>query len=105
MEKLDHRAFEELVEEEEQTCLVLFSRKSCHVCQAVHPILEGLEEEYADSDFAFYQVDVEEEPGLFQRMGGKGVPQVLYFAHGEIEARLAGEHEEDEYADQIEALL
>lgn len=102
MDKLDQRAFEELVEEEEQSCLVLFSRKSCHVCQAIHPILEGLEAEFPD--FPFYQVDVEEQPALFQHVGGKGVPQVLYFAHGETSARLVGEHTEDEYAELIEQL-
>ena len=104
MEKLNRAAFEELVEEEEQPCLVLFSRKDCHVCQAVHPILEDLEPDY-EASIAFYQVDVEEEPGLFQKYGGKGVPQVLSFQHGEVAMRMAGQHDEDDYIEQIEAIL
>lgn len=104
MEKLNHAAFEELVLDEEQPCLVLFSRKDCHVCQAVHPVLEDLEPDY-EADISFYHVDVEEEPGLFQKYGGKGVPQVLSFQDGEVVQRLAGQHDEDEYIEQIEGLL
>lgn len=50
----------------------LFSRKDCHVCQEVHPLLEGLAEEYADQDFGFYNVDVDEQRDLFQKMALKG---------------------------------
>ena len=102
METLCQAEFEELVIEEEEASLILFSRKSCHVCQAVHPMLEDLEPDYVD--VKFYHVDVEEEPGLFQKYGGKGVPQVISFRGGELVKRLAGQHEEDEYIDQIEEI-
>ena len=46
MEKLSQAEFDENVIEEEQHCIVLFSRKDCHVCQAVHPMLEDLESDY-----------------------------------------------------------
>ena len=81
MEKLSQTEFDENVIEEEQHCIVLFSRKDCHVCQAVHPMLEDLESDYGS--IPFYQVDVEEEPALFQKYGGKGVPQVISFQGGE----------------------
>ena len=90
MEKLSQAEFDENVIEEEQHCIVLFSRKDCHVCQAVHPMLEDLESDYGS--IPFYQVDVEEEPALFQKYGGKGVPQVISFQGGEIVKRLAGPH-------------
>ena len=103
MEKISAVEFNELIIEEEEPSVVLFSRKTCHVCQDVHPIIEGLEKEY--SGVHFYHVDVEEQTPLFQKYGGKGVPQVMTFAHGELVKRLAGRHDEDEYADQIEEII
>jgi thioredoxin 1 len=102
METLSQAEFEEYVMEEETPSIVLFSRKSCHVCQAVHPMLEDLEGDYPG--VKFYHVDVEDEPGLFQKYGGKGVPQVISFRGGEPVKRLAGQQEEDSYIDQIEEI-
>ncbi len=103
MKKLSAIEFEELIIEEEQKAAVLFSRKTCHVCQAVHPLIEEMEQDYPG--IKFYSVDVEEESNLFMKYGGKGVPQLITFCHGEIVDRLAGQHEEDEYAEQIEKII
>ena len=43
MKKLNTTAFREYVENDGETCLVVFSRKSCHVCQGIHGILDDLE--------------------------------------------------------------
>ena len=64
--KLNSVAFEEYVENDGETCLVIFSRKSCHVCQGVHAVLEDLEGDY-NGKMPFYEVDVEEEPALFEK--------------------------------------
>ena len=42
MEKLNDSSFEEIIYDDGEPCLVMFSRKSCHVCQAVHPKIEEL---------------------------------------------------------------
>lgn len=101
MKKLNSVAFEEYVENDGETCLVIFSRKSCHVCQGVHAVLEDLEADYKGK-LPFYEVDVEAESGLFEKMMMKGVPQVVIFDNGEIVEKLAGSHEEDDYIDAIE---
>lgn len=103
METLNRVAFQEIVEGDGEPCLVIFSRKSCHVCQAVHGKLDNLEKEY--TDVPFYEVDVEAEPELQNKFSLKGVPHVLFFRDGEVLDRLTGNHDEDEYADKIEALL
>ena len=41
MEQLNEVEFQERVYDDGEPCLVLFSRKDCHVCQEVHPVLEG----------------------------------------------------------------
>ena len=101
MKKLNQRAFEEYVENEGKTCMVIFSRKSCHICQEVHSILRELEEDYK-KQLVFYEVDVEEETSLFEKLGMKGVPQVLLFDNGRIKEKLTGRHEDEEYIDIIE---
>lgn len=101
MKKLNSRAFEEYIENDGETCLVIFSRKSCHVCKGVHAVLEDLEGDYKGK-MPFYEVDVEEEAALFEKMMMKGVPQVIIFDNGEPVEKLAGNHEEDDYIDVIE---
>ncbi len=103
METLNRVAFQEIVEEDGEACLVIFSRKTCHVCQAVHGKLDNLKEEYPD--VPFYEVDVEAEPELQAKFSLKGVPHVLFFKDGEVQARLTGNNDEDAYAEKIEELL
>lgn len=106
MQKLDSNMFEEIIYDNEESCLVIFSRKTCHVCQAVKPIIEEIaaDPQYAGK-FGFYTVDVEEQPALFQRFSLKGVPQVLFFSEGEYKGKMAGEKEEEEYRDKIAELI
>ena len=104
MKKLNSVAFEEYVENDGETCLVIFSRKSCHVCQGVHAVLEDLEGDYKGK-MPFYEVDVEEEPALFETMMMKGVPQVVIFDNGDPVEKLAGNREEDDYIDAIEKYI
>lgn len=106
MQKLDSNMFEEIIYDNEENCLVIFSRKTCHVCQAVKPIIEEIaaDPQYAGK-FGFYTVDVEEQPALFQRFSLKGVPQVLFFSEGEYKGKMAGEKEEEEYRDKIAEII
>ena len=104
MKKLNSRAFEEYIENDGETCLVIFSRKSCHVCQGVHAVLEDLEGDYKGK-MPFYEVDVEEEAALFEKMMMKGVPQVVIFDNGDPVEKLAGNHEKDDYIDAIEKYI
>ena len=104
MRELNQNEFDELIYDECMPCLVIFTRKSCHVCQAVKPKLAELEEEYGDQ-FGFFAVDVEEEEKLFQRFNMKGVPQVMFFKDGEFVTKMAGEKDLDTYAAEIEKIL
>lgn len=104
MQKLTADLFEEIIYDDGEPCLVVFSRQSCHVCQEVKPILEEMAPEY-EGKFGFYQVDIEEEKDLFQRFSLKGVPQVLFFNDGEFLGKFAGKKEEEEYADKIAEII
>lgn len=104
LQKLDNNLFEEVIYDQGKPCLVIFSRKSCHVCQGVVPVLEELQPKY-EGKFGFYYVDVEEQKALFQRFSLKGVPQLLFFKDGEYQGKLAGGVEEEEVADKIGEFL
>ena len=104
MQDLDSNTFEEIIYDEGEACLVIFSRKSCHVWQEVHPLLDEIQPDY-EGKFGFYHVDVEEQKPLFQRFSLKGVPQVLYFKDGEFLGKMAGKKEEQEYRDKIESII
>lgn len=101
-EELNAAAFEEIVEDGGDRCLVLFSRESCTVCQSVHSKLETLEGEYPD--VPFYGVDVEKQPRLMAKFHLKGVPQTLFFTGGELRSRITGDASEDDFAERIESL-
>ncbi|MDP4161137.1 MAG: thioredoxin family protein [Bacillota bacterium] len=104
LEKLNADQFEKLIYGNEEQCLVMFSRKTCHVCQGVVPVLEEMQQQYKDK-FAFYYVDVEDDKDLFQRFSLKGVPQILFFKEGEYQGKLAGAVDEDKVMDKIAEVL
>ena len=102
--ELDNDTFEEKIYDLEETCAVVFSRKNCHVCKVVVPMVEELADSYAAFTINFYRVDVEDQPALFTRFPLKGVPSILFFSDGDYKSRLAGEIEEEQVIEMIEAL-
>ena len=105
MKDLTAANFDEVIYDDCEPCLVLFSRKTCHVCKEVHPMLEEIEQDYEGKDFHFYHVDVEEQSGLFGRFALKGVPQVLFFKDGEFAGKITGKKDEEEYTDKIDEII
>lgn len=104
LQQLDKNSFEEKIYDNEEPCLVIFSRKGCHVCQSVVPILEELAPNY-EGKFGFYYVDVEEQKSLFQSFSLKGVPQILFFKEGGYVGKMAGEVEDDQIEEKIAEIL
>ncbi|WP_434510644.1 thioredoxin family protein [Desulfitobacterium sp. AusDCA] len=104
LDQLNANRFEETIYDKGEACLVIFSRKTCHVCQGVVPILEEMQPKY-EGKFGFYHVDVEEDKNLFQRFSLKGVPQILFFKDGEYQGKLAGAVEEEQIEDKISEVM
>lgn len=104
LQQLNSNRFEEVIYDDCEPCLVLFSRKDCHVCKEVAPLLEELQPQY-EGKFGFYYADVEEDKNLFQRFSLKGVPQILFFNEGEYQGKLAGHVEDDEVEEKITEVL
>ena len=104
LKRLNVVTFEEVIYDNCEACSVIFSRKSCHVCKDVVPMLEELSEKY-EGKVGFYYVDVEEDKELFSRFSLKGVPQILFFNGGEYKGKFAGSVEENAVASKIEEIL
>lgn len=104
LQQLNSNRFEEIIYDNCEPCLVVFSKKECHVCKEVVPMLEELKPQYEDK-FGFYYVDVEEDKNLFQRFSLKGVPQILFFKDGEYQGKLAGKVEEETVEEKIAEVL
>ncbi|MEL7564830.1 MAG: thioredoxin family protein [Dehalobacterium sp.] len=103
LQQLNAITFEEVIYDNGEPCLVIFSRKTCHVCQQVVPVLEELQPKY-EGKFGFYYVDVEENASLFQQFSLKGVPQILYFNNGEYRGKQAGLVDEEKVEEKIAAV-
>lgn len=104
LEQLNLSSFEKVIYNNGEPCLVIFTRKTCHVCQEVKPVLEDLQPKF-EGKFSFYTVDIEEDKALFQRFSLKGVPQILFFKEGEYQGKLAGAADEDKVIDKIAEVL
>lgn len=102
--QLNEATFEQIVYDKGEPCLVIFSRKDCHVCKQIVPLLEDLQPNY-EGNFGFYYVDVEEDKGLFQKFSLKGVPQILFFNDGVYNGKLTGEVEDEQVEEKIEEVL
>jgi thioredoxin 1 len=104
LQQLNANTLEDIVYDNGEPCLVVFSRKDCHVCKQVVPLLEELQPKY-EGKFGFYRVDVEEDASLFRRFSLKGVPQILYFNNGEYHGKQAGLVEDDQVEEKIASIL
>lgn len=96
--------FNKVIYDNNEACVVAFTRHDCHVCKEVTPRLEQVAEKYQDR-VLFYAMDVEQEKALFKSLSLKGVPQLLFFKDGEFYGKLAGDVEEEDMAAKIEELL
>jgi len=104
LQQLNANKFEEIIYDSGESCLVIFSRKSCHICKQVVSVLEELQPNY-EGKFGFYYVDIEDNVSLFQRFSLKGVPQILYFNDGEFYGKQAGIVEEEQVEGKISNIL
>ncbi len=89
LQYLDSYYFDEVIYDNAESSLVLFSRASCSICKGLVLILEDLQSKYSDK-YNFYIVDAEKQENLFQRFSLQGVPQILFFKEGVYRGKLAG---------------
>lgn len=100
IQHLDSNHFDEIIYDNAEPSLVIFSRESCNICQGVVLILEDLQSKY-NGNYHFYYVDVEKQKNLFRRFSLQGVPQILFFKEGEYQGKLAGRMVDEQIEEKI----
>ena len=90
----DEEEFDTEIYDEEATALVFFHKKNCPACKGAEAILERLNTFTVD----IFDIDVEDNSGIFRRFCLSGVPQVLGFKDGMFLEVLTGLHEPEAYS-------
>lgn len=103
---IDSNDFDEIIYDNAEPSLIIFSRENCNICKGMVLVLEELQEKY-NGIYNFYYVDVEKQMNLFQRFSLQGVPQILFFKDGAYQGKLAGhvidEKVEEKIAEVVKA--
>ena len=86
--------FESKVLKSEKPVLVDFWAEWCGPCRALAPILEEISTEIGDQA-EILKVNVDENEGLAQQYGIRGIPTLIFFKDGQAQKTLVGNQSKD----------
>ena len=86
---VDEQNFEQDVLQSDRPVLVDFYADWCGPCQTIKPVLEELAREH-DGHVDVRKADVDENQGLAQHYGVRGIPTLLLFKDGQVQETLVG---------------
>lgn len=87
VKKISEKEFAQVMEHE--VAVIDFSAAWCMPCKMLAPVLEEVSEEL-DGKAAFYNVDVDENPGLAQQYGIAHIPAIVLLKNGAKEDMQVG---------------
>ena len=83
------QAFETQVLGAELPTLVDFWADWCGPCKMIAPVLEDIAQEY-QGRLAIVKMNIDENPETPQKLGVRGIPTLMLFKDGELEATKVG---------------
>lgn len=86
---LNDNTFEQNVLKADGPVLVDYWAEWCGPCKMISPILEEIAKEYAGK-LTIVKVNIDENPATPQRYGVRGIPTLMLFKDGEVEATKVG---------------
>lgn len=82
-------SFEEEVLNSEQPALVDYWAEWCGPCKTLTPILEEMAQEY-EGKLKICKLNIDENPSTPPRYGIRGIPTLMLFKNGHVEATKVG---------------
>ena len=101
---IDDADFNEKVLKSGTPVLVDFWAEWCGPCKMIAPILDEIAGEYADK-LTVAKVNIDNNPGTPQRYGVRGIPTLMIFKDGEVQATKVGAVAKSQLAAFIDANL
>ena len=93
--------FESDVLQADRPVLVDFWAPWCAPCRMLAPIVDAVAEKYSESA-RVVKLNVDENPGVSQRYGIKGIPTLILFKNGKEEERVVGATSKDAISRMID---
>ncbi len=96
--------FNDTVINAEKPVLVDYWAEWCGPCKMIAPVLDEIAGEYADK-LTIVKLNIDENPETPQHYGVRGIPTLMLFSDGEIEATKVGALTKSQLADFLDSNL
>ena len=81
--------FDDRVLKSEGPVLVDYWAEWCGPCKMIAPILDKIASEY-EGRLTVVKINIDDNPGIPQKYGVRGIPTLMLFKNGEVEATKVG---------------
>ncbi|MFN2475196.1 MAG: thioredoxin [Chthoniobacterales bacterium] len=101
---INEASFEKAVIDSPIPVVVDFWAEWCGPCKMIAPVLNEIAKENGDR-FRVAKVNIDDDPGLQQRFGIRGVPALLFFSEGQLKDQITGVASKKAVVEKLEQLL